>query len=196
MISQTPNKELMTNARAALDGKWGTAALATLVYLVFCLVGAIPLLGGIICIVIAGPLMLGYYSFMLSVARGGEPEVGAVFSGFNKFGKAFRLYWLVAIFTLLWTLLLIIPGIIAAFSYSMSYFILLDNPDMNALDAIAESKKIMQDNKWKLFCLYFRFIGWWFLCLLTLGIGFLWFAPYSMVSMSKFYEEIKEPKAV
>jgi uncharacterized membrane protein len=95
------------------------------------------------------------------------------------------------LFILLWTLLLIIPGIIAAISYSMTFYILADDNSIGAMDAIDKSKKMMDGYKWKCFCLGLRFLGWALLCILTLGIGFLWLMPYMQVSMAKFYDDVK-----
>jgi len=92
------------------------------------------------------------------------------------------------IFVLLWSLLLIVPGIIAAFRYSMSFYILADNPDMGIMEAINESKRMMRGNKWKFFCLNLSFIGWAILGVLTLGIGYLWLTPYIEVTMIAFYD--------
>ena len=87
-------------------------------------------------------------------------------------------------------LLLIIPGIIAALSYAMTYYIIVDNESIGALEAIRQSKEMMRGNKWKLFCLGLRFFGWSLLCLLTLGIGYLWLIPYMAISFAKFYGDI------
>ncbi|MDA3882900.1 MAG: DUF975 family protein [Bacteroidales bacterium] len=188
----TENKALMTQAREALQGKWGTAVIITLIYML-CVgaIQAIPGLGQIAALVLAGPLALGYMIFALLIARKQDADVNTLFSGFQNFGNAFVLYLLMMVFILLWTLLLIIPGIIAGFSYSMAYFILSENPDMKPMDAIDASKKMMYGYKMKLFFLYLRFLGWALLCILTFGIGFLWLAPYMQVSLALFYEDIK-----
>ncbi|MBV1888515.1 MAG: DUF975 family protein, partial [Urechidicola sp.] len=85
-----------------------------------------------------------------------------------------------------------IPGIIAALSYSMTFFIIADDESIKPMDAIDESKRMMDGHKWKLFEMYIRFFGWSVLCLLTLGIGFLWFIPYMHVSLAKFYDDLKK----
>lgn len=87
-------------------------------------------------------------------------------------------------------ILALIPAIIAQFRYSMTYFVINDTPGIGPMEAIQRSSQIMRGNKWKLFCLQCRFIGWSFLCLFTLGIGFLWLTPYMMTSQAAFYEEL------
>lgn len=85
-----------------------------------------------------------------------------------------------------------IPAVVAQLRYSMTYFVINDTPGMGALDAIRHSTRLMAGSKWKLFCLQFRFIGWALLCLLSLGIGFLWLTPYIMTSMACFYDDVRK----
>jgi uncharacterized membrane protein len=96
---------------------------------------------------------------------------------------------------LLWLLLLIVPGIIAAISYSQTFFILAEDNTIRPSEAIEKSKKMMDGNKLKYFYLCLRFLGLGLLCILTLGIGFLWLAPYIQVTNAKFYDDIKVPAA-
>ena len=163
---KTENLVLMQMARKSLKDKWGLAIGTFVVYML--IIGAIqttteffPLVG-LLLLTISGPMALGI----------------AIFS-------------IMLLFTLLWTLLLIIPGIIAVLSYSMTFYILADDNSIGAMEAIDKSKKMMDGYKWKYFCLGLRFIGWSLLCILTLGIGFLWLLPYMQVSMVKFYDDIK-----
>ncbi len=189
------NKELMAQARNALAGRWGLAAVATLLYIVVMAIAEIiPIAGVVIGLLIGGPFVLGYVLFTLSISRGLEAKSSMIFDGFKNFAISLGTYLLMAIFTILWCLLLIVPGIIAALSYSMAFFILAENPNIGSLEAITASKKMMMGYKWKYFCLNWRFFWWGLLCVLTLGIGFLWLMPYMYVSFAKFYEDIK-PKA-
>lgn len=186
---KTENKVLMAQAREALAGKWGSAAIATLV---FCLVSgassAIPLAS----LVVSGPLAMGVAYYFLSLSRGKTPEIGDLFKGFSNFLNTFVAFLLVTLYMILWMLLLIIPGIIAAISYSQVFFILAEDTTISASEAIKKSKKMMDGYKWKYFCLGFRFIGWSILCLFTLGVGVLWLIPYMQVSLAKFHDDIKD----
>jgi uncharacterized membrane protein len=87
--------------------------------------------------------------------------------------------------------LAIIPAILAQLRYSMTYFVIADDPAVGSLDAIGRSKQMMDGNKWKFFCLQCRFIGWGLLCIPTLGIGFLWLAPYYWTSIARFYDDLR-----
>jgi uncharacterized membrane protein len=142
-------------------------------------------------ILVSGPIALGYTSFMIAIFRRKSTSAVEVFYGFEQFGKAFGLFLAVNLFTLLWALLFIIPGIIASFRYAMAFYILADNPNISIMDAIRESKRMMRGNKWKLFSLEISFIGWIFLAALTAGIGFLWVMPYITAASVGFYEVAK-----
>ena len=186
------NAEITAHARGMLKGSWKLPILASAVYFsIILLLNCIPVIGWLAGIVISGPLMLGYCLVYLSFVRTRDMRLSQLFEGFQRFVHAFLAYVLRTIFTLLWALLLIIPGIIAALSYAMTFFILADNPGMEGLSAITQSKELMRGHKWRLFCLGCRFIGWTFLGILTLGIGFLWIVPYFQTCLTIFYEDLK-----
>ena len=151
----------------------------------------IPVLGPIATLILSGPFQLGLTKFILSIARNREPRIEQLFEGFNDFTRSMQAYLRMVLFIILWSLLLIVPGIIAAFSYSMTFYILADDPNISAVDALNKSKSMMDGHKMDLFLMSLSFIGWAFLCILTLGIGFLWLFPYMNVSIAKFYQDIK-----
>jgi len=139
----------------------------------------------------AGPFALGFAGYFLKRVRGQEIETKNIFDGFYRFWKSFLVQLFTQLFVALWTLLLIIPGIIKAFAYSMAFYIMHDNPGIEPLEAIKRSQIMMKGYKFKLFLLELSFIGWGLLCLLTLGIGFFWLYPYIGLSMANFYENLK-----
>lgn len=106
------------------------------------------------------------------------------------FGEAFLLNLRITLRILGWTLLLIIPGIIAGYRYSQAFYIMAENPGLGSGECIERSKAMMQGNKWKLFCLQLSFIGWFFLTLITLGIAGLWLSPYMAVAETFFYRDV------
>ena len=188
----TENKELMKQAREELSGKWGLAIGTFLVYmLIITTVQLIPYVNVIGSILISGPMALGIMIFSLALARKEEVKFSQIFEGFQDYQRSLVAYLLVAVFVLLWTLLLIIPGIIASISYSQVFFILADDKSIRPMDALRKSKKMMDGYKVKFLCLGLRFFGLGLLCILTLGIGFLWLMPYSQVSLAKFYDDLK-----
>jgi uncharacterized membrane protein len=187
----TPNAQLMAGARELLAGHWGKAILFYVLFILFNVAIQIaPWAGGILSLILAGPLVLSVVVFFLTLARKGNGEYGMLFWGFRSFGKALAAYLLVTLFTGLWMLLLIVPGIIAAISYSQTFFLLADDTRLGPLEAIRKSRQIMHGYKWKYFCLCLRFVGWVLLCILTLGIGFLFLGPYMQVSYARFYDDL------
>jgi uncharacterized membrane protein len=194
---KTENLVIMKMARESLDGKWGLAIGTFVIYmLIVCAPQFVPILGPLAILIITGPMVLGVAIFFLKLSRGQDARLEQIFEGFNNFGTSLGAYLLMILFILLWMLLLIIPGIIAALSYSMTFYILADDNSIGAMDAIDKSKKMMDGYKWKLFCLGLRFFGWALLCILTLGIGFLWLFPYMQVSFAKFYDDIKADQSI
>lgn len=186
----------MKQARESLVGKWGLAIGTFVVYfLINIAIGSAKTPGSIVSLLVSGPFTLGLVMFSLSISRNKEAKLEQLFLGFKRFGKALAAYLLVFLFTFLWALLFIVPGIIAAISYSQTFYILADDETIGVRDAIKKSKKMMYGYKWKYVCLEFRFIGWALLSVLTLGVGFLWLFPYMQVSMAKFYDDVKEVKS-
>jgi uncharacterized membrane protein len=190
------NRELMTNAREILRGRWGDAIAACIVFgAILLILSIVPILGSIASMIIAGPMTLGLYLFFMPFMRRETPRIATIFEGFKSFLDAFIAYLLASIFILLWTLLLIVPGIIAALSYAMIFIIMAENPGTDGMAAIKKSKEMMDGYKWKYACLMGRFIGWFLLCIITCGIAAIWVGPYWVSSKILFYEEIKKDRA-
>jgi len=188
-----PNAALTAQARERLSGNWKFGVLVSFLYL---LVGVLPSsidsIGGLIGLLLGGPLALGLAILFLAFVRSGEKQVDRLFEGFKRFTQAMLTYLLMVLYIVLWALLLIVPGIIAGISYSMTFFILADNPGLTPSQALERSKAMMEGKKARFFFLGCRFIPWALLCLLTAGIGFLWLFPYVYTTVTLFYEEIKE----
>lgn len=201
MQSMTPNSAITARARAALSGNWGKAMGISVVYFFF--VAGLCLTDTIICrlflspkfdvgliqFVFSGALVVGLAAFFISVVDG-VAQFSRLFDGFSRFGRSFGCYFMYNLFLLLWMLLLIIPGIIKSYSYAMTFYILADDNDVGVFEAITRSRQLMDGNKWKYVCLQWRFFGWALLCLLTLGIGFLWLVPYMSAATAAFYDDL------
>lgn len=192
------NSEIRAKARADLggnifDGKWMMALLAALVVsLIIGICSAIPAVGSVGAFIIGGPLTLGLVGYFLHLSRGEAATIEGVFDSFSEhFVQSLLLYLMTAIFTFLWSLLFVIPGIVKAYAYSMAFYIKRDNPTYDWKRCLDESQKMMDGKKWKLFCLQLSFIGWSIVCAFTFGIGYLWLIPYMNAATANFYESIK-----
>lgn len=191
------NKELTQQALESLNGKWGLAVGTFLVYMLITAgIQRVPVIGYIASLLISGPLALGIAIFSLTLSRKKKARLEQLFDGFQNFGTALLTYLLMVVFIILWMLLLIIPGIIAAIAYSQAFYILAEDNSIGAMDALKKSKEMMDGYKWKYFYLCLQFLGWALLCVLTFGIGFLWLLPYAQVSYAHFYEDIKDQKNI
>ena len=208
------NSELRAQARERLEGQWGTFVLMTFLMLVIQTILQIPgYIGSLLEVLspenvlaslsfsnisnilslLALPLSWGLTVSLLRNHREESVDLENLFDGFRggRYTRVFCAIFLVNLFTFFWALLLIIPGIMKAFSYALTPYILLDEPELTARQAITRSCEIMQGRRWRLFCLYLSFIGWGILSILTFGIGFLWLAPYMNASIAAFYEDAR-----
>lgn len=193
-IINEPSKNIRTLARQSLRGHWKSAVLAMLLYAVCIAVPAIiivALFGGfsedalmseemmapgeglstIYSLLVTGAFTFGISVYFLDLVREGKTDIGQVFSGFGFYFKTLLLYVVMSIFIILWTLLLIVPGIIASFRYSQAFYILADDPSKDIMQCLKESKAMMKGNKAKYFCLQLSFIGWYLLIYAFIMIG-------------------------
>lgn len=231
-------------AREALTGKWGKAALLTLVYalltwVISFVLSFIPVIGSIAQVVIEIPIAFGLIATFMKLKRGEEVSyTGFLTDGFNNFASSWKVtLWTivkmlipVAIFIVAIVILVIgsgvtiagaaassssaagaggavtVIGIIAmivasiwltikSYSYQLVYYILFDTPTKNAKEIVEESEKLMNGNRWRLFCLELSFIGWMILASFTLGIGMLWLMPYMVIAQIVFYEVLVGKKS-
>lgn len=188
---------LKSAAKQQIRGKIGVLFIITLIIAIVSvgaslLLGLIPVVGSIIASFIITPAFtLSIYRVYLNMLNGYQPSVGDAFSGFDDFWSAFKVNFLVGLFTFLWSLLLVIPGIVKSFAYSMSMYILAENKGKAALECINESKAITNGHKMELFVLGLSFIGWILLVLVTFGIAAIWVAPYIQATMANAYRSLK-----
>lgn len=141
--------------------------------------------------IIGSVIAAGYSRFNLDMVDGEKTaEIGVLFKYFPHWRTTAATRFMKGVFVFLWSLLFIIPGIIAGYSYAMTDYILAENPEMTASEAIARSKEMMKGNRGRLFCLQLSFIGWALLSALTFGIGQLWLRPYEQTAIAAFYREV------
>lgn len=188
--------KLKAAAKIQIKGKIGILFVITLIIGMIsgassAILSFIP--GGtlIVSIIITPAFTLSLIRVYLNVINGNTPKAGDAFCGYDDFWSAFKVNFLVGLFTFLWSLLLVIPGIIKSFSYSMSTFILAENKGKPALECINESKAMTEGHKMDLFVLGLSFIGWGFLCIITLGIASIWVMPYVQATYANAYNSLK-----
>lgn len=205
------NFELRNEAWNTLSGNWGNSVL---IYFLISLVSGIisgtvtvllPELSSIAnfatSIFLTYPLIYVFVVKLMSLVRENKPlALNDFIDTFKvKYSRALPVMGLTFVYIFLWTLLLIIPGIIKSYSYALTVYISEDNPELTPEECINKSMEMMNGNKWKLFLLDLSFIGWLFLSILTLGIALLWFRPYLETARIYFYEDLKsslETKAI
>lgn len=194
-------------AIASLTGKWSNAAIVTLIVLLILEgVGQILTLPmgndlglstgtsgiwSLLCL----PLAWGATVYFLRLIRNEDISYSRVFDGYQDFVRIFCTKFLVGLYEGLWALLLIVPGVVKAYSYAMTDFILKDEPELRNNAAIEKSMRMMDGHKMELFMIDLSLIGWFILSLLTLGLGFLLLIPYYQTIHAHFYEDLKAEKA-
>lgn len=198
--------ELKNRAKESLKGKYGEAIkLLLITFAISFATGFVigflnldediaELISSIVSFAVAGLLGFGTVSFFLKISRNETVTYKELFSKINMCFSYLAISLLVGLFTALWSLLLIIPGIIAAINYSLVYFVKLDNPELGALEVLRKSKEMMNGHKWDFFVLILSFLGWAILGIFTLGILYLWLVPYMQVTYANFYNSLKEAK--
>lgn len=149
-----------------------------------------------VSLILVGPLSYGLTAIALRVIASESFDIELLFSGFKIYAQTLVAGLLISLWVFLWSLLLIIPGIVAAFSYSMTFFIMNENPEMTAQEAMSASQNMMMGHKWRLFDLYFSFIGWILLCVITFGLAWLYVGPYMQIATAVFYADLKQQHGV
>ncbi|MBU3207705.1 DUF975 family protein [Clostridium algidicarnis] len=186
------NGEIKDNAKFQLRGRWFNAILGFLIYGV--IIGAVSRVwdeGWIISLLLQGPMLFGLSKFFLQFKRTRENvSYEVLFSGFSKFKDTFLLGVIIQLSVIVGIILLIIPGIVIALMYSQAFPIMVDNPNIGAIEALSMSRGYMKGNLMRLLFLQLSFIGWSLLSILSVGIGFIWLQPYYQLSTINFYDDL------
>ena len=184
-------EEVKTASKEQLKGRWGIVGGLFLVITIL-LIGIqfIPYIGFLGNYIISGACTLSYIIICFKVIQREPLGIEDAFSGFKNFGKSIGLFFWQLLWVFFWTLLFIIPGIIKSYSYCMSFYILVDHPEITVREALNESKRMTQGHKIDLFILQLSFIGWGILATLTFGIGYFWLIPYMQVTMANTYKKL------
>lgn len=197
--------DLKSRAKIQLTGHWTLAVLTCLVYNIIIqstsidtnapsfLKTEIVLTLNIIGIILYGPIQIGLSRFILKLAtRESKAKFIDLFSGYDVFIKSLFMTIIILISIFIGTILFIVPGIIVGLMFSQVYYILAENPTISVIECLKQSSKMMDGFKGDLFILELSFIGWIIVCVLTLGVGFLWYSPYYEMTKGNFYIQLKK----
>lgn len=187
------NLQLMRDSRRDLAPHWGLGVLVAFVYVLIIGVPSsiFPDGEGIVSLVLAGPLAVGVAYFSFAIIRGETPHFFQLFEGFNVFGKSFLANLCYSLLVIVGFVLLIIPGIIVGLALSMTFFVMADRPELSFSECLNESWSLTSGYRFKLLGLNLRFIPWYLLGILCLGVGVLLVIPWYYVTLARFYEELK-----
>jgi len=227
MKSTTPLHEITDAARQGLTGSWGKSIGVMLVFLLlFVGISSIPLVGLVLQLLFAAPLLVGLNIYFLATVDRQLNPFELLFEGFGRFGTSWCAHMQVILIMLAWALplvafcvllpryvqldpeiyppyadlaLQVVPLLIAnifliwkMLRYSLVLYVVADDETVHASAAVRRSSELMQGNCLRLIVLWLRFLGWYLLAVLTLGIGFLWLIPYMFASMASFYQDVKD----
>ncbi len=190
-------EELKSRAKQQIKGKIGilfviTLIIAAISFIASLVLSCIPFVGSLVSAIIITPAFtLSLIRVYLNVTAGEKPAAKDAFCGFDDFWSAFKVTFLVGLFTFLWSLLFVIPGIVKSFSYSMAPYILAENKGKPALECINESKAMTDGHKMELWVLGLSFIGWALLGCITYGIAYIWILPYMQATYTNAYHSLK-----
>lgn len=187
------SKEYRVQTWNQLRKSYWSVLAATLIIL------AVSSASGPLAIVIAGPLFVGqaYYLMDVSIKGNNGKNIELLVEGFKKsFVNSMVANILMSIFIFLWSLLFIIPGIIKFYAYSMTHYIIADEPEIDFMEAIRKSQEMMRGHKFRLFKLQLSFIGWFILGALAFGVGLFFVYPYYQLAHANFYLDIRGQKPI
>ena len=197
------NNQIMKEAQESLKGKWGISIAACLIAGVITVM--INILGGylinedwggnLLSLFVTPPIGVGLALFFLNIHSGNKLEIKTIFNPFKDVWlNSVLAYFMMIVIILIGFLLFFIPGVIATLMFSQVLYIIAEDNKIDPYNALVKSKKMMEGNKWKLFKIMLRILLLAIVCILTLGIGFIWLAPYQNAVYAKFYNVIKQGK--
>ncbi len=197
------NKQIMKEAQESLKGKWGISIaaclIATIITILVSFIGGYLINedwgGNILSLLIVPPIGVGMALFFLNLYDGKKLEISTIFNSFKEVWlNSVLAYFMMIVIIFIGSILLIIPGIIASLMFSQVLYIIAEDNKIDPYNALVKSKKMMEGNKWKLFKIIIRILLLAIICILTLGIGFIWLAPYQNAVYAKFYNVVKAGK--
>ena len=187
---------LMRESRAKLSPHWVIASLVCVLYgLLVGIPSGLNTYGELLSFLLAGPLQLGIAIYFLNILNDRPASIENLIEGFKPLLKVILIYIVISIATAIGIVLLIIPGIIIALGFSMTYYILVENPELSIEESLKESWRLTNGYKMELFVLHLRFIPWYLLGLLCFGIGIFVVMPWHQLTLANYYNYLKQQQA-
>lgn len=188
--------DLMRESRAKLSPHWVIASLICVLYgLLVGVPSGLNTYGELLSFLLAGPLQLGIAIYFLNILNDRPASIENLIEGFKPLLKVILIYIVISIATAIGIVLLIIPGIIIALGFSMTYYILVENPELSIEESLKESWRLTNGYKMELFVLHLRFIPWYLLGLLCFGIGIFVVMPWHQLTLANYYNYLKQQQA-
>ena len=191
------NRILRQNAKNQLGGRLFDMTWLMMVLVFFIYSAAVSVAAGVAfgigALIITGPMLYGVHRICVKRVLGAPGvELEDMIVGFKEsFAQSLVLYLMTSLYTFLWALLFVVPGLVKSYSYAMAPYILQSNPALGWEACIKESRRMMDGHKWQLFCLDFSFVGWYIVGALCLGVGVFWVYPYYELARANFYMALK-----
>lgn len=150
-------------------------------------------IGLVLDIFVLGPMEVGCKRYM-TMAREVKPQFQEIVFAFrNCYANVVKTMFLKNLYTFLWSLLFVIPGVVKSYEYRMVPYLMAEYPDMASDEAFRISREMMTGNKWEAFVLDLSFIGWNLLSVITFGLtGIFYSGPYQMLTNAALYLTLKK----
>ena len=185
--------QLMRKARTLLEPHWILAIGVCLANAVMVAAPAeLDSYGEIVSLLLAGPLQLGLCFFFLNLVKGKETRFEFLFEGFKPLVTVLLAYTIITVLTVVGLILLIVPGIVVALGFSMTYYIIAEDPEISFQTALEQSWKLNDGYKMELLELNLRFIPWYLLGLLCFIVGVFVVVPWHNTTLVLYYQYLKK----
>lgn len=190
--SAASNRVQSTTSEVTVEGAGVSPEQAAFIAaVVLGVVFTVGIVGSIVHALLANPIEVGGRRFFEKNANDPTTQFNTMFEGFQDYGRVLVTMLIRDVFILLWTLLLIIPGAMKAYSYRLVPYLVKDRPELSPMEVLAESEALMRGNRWQAFVMDLSFLGWLLLGVVTLNLGnIFWTNPYMNATDAALYQEL------
>lgn len=147
-------------------------------------------ISSLIASILLAPASIGLFKYVDELLKGNKPDVKTIFSYYSNFLNIAVMTAISTILVLIGFILLIIPGFYLMLSYAVAPYLMMKDKNIDPIDVLKKSRKLMKGHCFDLLIFVLSFIGWFLLVVITFGIAIIWVGPYIQVSIQKYYEKI------